>query len=117
VLAEAEQLCRAQEAYPLLARVLQQRDRVDPGERGGSARELTPSERRIADLVAAGATNREVAAELCVSVKTVEGTLSRVYRKLGVRSRTALARADTYGHSGFTSVARVTPLIGGLRSS
>ena len=43
-------------------------------------------------------------------------TLSRVYRKLGVRSRTGLVRADTHGHSGFTSVARVTPLIEGSRS-
>ena len=44
-------------------------------------------------LVGGGATNREVAAELFISVKTVEGTLSRVYRKVGVRSRTALAHA------------------------
>ncbi|QMU77517.1 AAA family ATPase [Streptacidiphilus sp. PB12-B1b] len=116
VLAEAEQLCLAQEAYPLLARVRQERDRVDPGERVGGTTELTPSERRVAELVAGGATNREVAAVLCVSVKTVEGTLSRVYRKLGVRSRTGLVRADTHGHSGFTSVARVTPLIEGSRS-
>jgi DNA-binding CsgD family transcriptional regulator len=104
VLAEAEQLCGSRAAYPLLARVRQERDRLDPGERSGEAAELTPSEKRVAELVAGGATNREVAAVLCVSVKTVEGTLSRVYRKLGVRSRTGLARAVGSGQaSGRTS--------------
>ncbi|QMU70834.1 LuxR family transcriptional regulator [Streptacidiphilus sp. P02-A3a] len=98
VLAEAEQLCRDRAAYPLLARIEQERERLDPGERIGDTLELTPSERRVAELVAGGATNREVAAVLSVSVKTVEGTLSRVYRKLGVRSRTGLARAATGGH-------------------
>jgi DNA-binding NarL/FixJ family response regulator len=41
--------------------------------------------------VAAGATNREVAGQLFLSESTVEATLSRVYRKLGVRSRTEMA--------------------------
>jgi DNA-binding CsgD family transcriptional regulator len=53
--------------------------------------ELTPTERRVAELVAAGCTNREVATALFVSVHTVEDNLKRVYRKLGVRSRTELA--------------------------
>jgi DNA-binding CsgD family transcriptional regulator len=53
--------------------------------------ELTPSERRIAELVAAGKTNREVAAALFITVHTVEAALKRVYRKLDVRSRTELA--------------------------
>jgi DNA-binding CsgD family transcriptional regulator len=53
---------------------------------------LTPSERRVAELVAEGRTNREVAAILYVTPRTVEGTLSRVYAKLGIRSRTELAR-------------------------
>ncbi len=101
VLSEAEQLCRAHAAQPLLARVRQEQERLDPGERDGLADDLTPSERRVADLVAGGATNREVAAALFVSVKTVEGTLSRVYRKLGVRSRTGLARAETAAGSRF----------------
>jgi DNA-binding CsgD family transcriptional regulator len=52
---------------------------------------LTPTERLVAELVAEGRTNREVAATLFVSVKTVETTLSRTYAKLGVSSRTALA--------------------------
>jgi DNA-binding CsgD family transcriptional regulator len=61
------------------------------GGRRASPDELTPSERRIAELVAGGRTNREVAAELFVTVHTVEKALTRVYRKLGVRSRTELA--------------------------
>lgn len=60
---------------------------------------LTPTERKVAELVAAGRTNREVAAELFVSVKTVELYLTRIYRKHGVRSRTELARA-LLGQSG-----------------
>ena len=42
-------------------------------------------------LVVAGKANKEVAGELYLSVKTVEANLSRIYRKLGVRSRTELA--------------------------
>lgn len=53
--------------------------------------ELTPQEQAVAQLVATGLTNREVAAELVVSAKTVEHHLSRVYAKLGVRGRTELA--------------------------
>jgi DNA-binding CsgD family transcriptional regulator len=54
--------------------------------------ELTPSELKIALLVAQGMTNREVAASLFLSPKTVEHHLSHIYRKLDVRSRTQLAR-------------------------
>ena len=53
---------------------------------------LTAAERRVALLVAAGRTNREVAAELFLGERTVAGHLTRVYAKLGVRSRTELAR-------------------------
>jgi DNA-binding CsgD family transcriptional regulator len=52
---------------------------------------LTASERRVAVLVAEGLTNREAAAALFISPKTVEANLARVYRKLTVRSRTELA--------------------------
>jgi DNA-binding NarL/FixJ family response regulator len=55
-------------------------------------RELTSAERRVAALVAAGKTNREVAAQLFTTVSTVEAHLTRIYRKAGVRSRTELAR-------------------------
>jgi DNA-binding CsgD family transcriptional regulator len=52
---------------------------------------LTGTERRVADLAAAGRTNREIAAGLRMSVRTVESHLAATYRKLGVRSRTELA--------------------------
>jgi len=52
---------------------------------------LTSTEARIAGLVRDGASNREIANRLYLSVKTVEATLTRVYRKLGVRSRTQLS--------------------------
>jgi DNA-binding CsgD family transcriptional regulator len=54
--------------------------------------ELTPAERRVAELAASGMTNRDVAATLFISPKTVEVNLSRVYRKLGIRSRAELGR-------------------------
>jgi DNA-binding CsgD family transcriptional regulator len=60
------------------------RPRAEPG--------LTASERRVAELVASGHTNKEVAATLFISTKTVEGHLANVYTKLGVRSRAELAR-------------------------
>jgi DNA-binding CsgD family transcriptional regulator len=53
---------------------------------------LTPAERRVADLVAAGRTNREVAAALFLGERTIASHLTRIYAKLGVRSRTELAR-------------------------
>jgi DNA-binding NarL/FixJ family response regulator len=60
-----------------------------------SAGALTESERRVAELVAAGRTNREAAAALFMSEKTVEANLSRIYAKLGVRGRTELAARAT----------------------
>ncbi|MDT0467785.1 helix-turn-helix transcriptional regulator [Streptomyces gibsoniae] len=97
VLGEALQTATRIGAAPLAVRARDELSRLDAGDRSGEAGaggpELTPTEARIAELVGGGATNREVAAELFISVKTVEGTLSRIYRKVGVRSRTALAHA------------------------
>lgn len=95
ILGEALEIATRIGAAPLAQRAREELARVDAGERAGEAGgpELTPTEARIAALVGGGATNREVAAELFISVKTVEGALSRVYRKVGVRSRTALAHA------------------------
>lgn len=53
--------------------------------------DLTATERQVADLVARGMSNREVAAELFVSVRAIESTLTKTYTKLGVRSRSELA--------------------------
>ena len=62
------------------------------GGRAPSSDELTPAEERVAALVAEGRTNREVAAQLYVTIRTVEYHLTRIYGKLGVRSRAELAR-------------------------
>jgi class 3 adenylate cyclase/DNA-binding CsgD family transcriptional regulator len=53
---------------------------------------LTETEQRVAELVAAGRSNKEVAGELYVTVRTVETNLTKIYAKLGIRSRTELAR-------------------------
>lgn len=65
------------------------------GGRSPSSDGLTPSEQRIAELVAEGKTNKEVAAILVVADRTVESALTQIYRKLDVRSRTELARKFT----------------------
>ena len=64
------------------------------GAIGGRTRSdgLTPAERRVAALVAAGRTNAEVAATLFLAERTVASHLTHVYSKLGVRSRTELSR-------------------------
>ena len=72
------------------------------GLRPATSLELTATERRVAELVALGHTNREIAERLFISLRTAESTLSRVYRKLGVRSRTELAR-DFAAHSSLIS--------------
>ena len=54
--------------------------------------ELSETEERVAALAAQGRSNRQIAAELYVSVRTVEAHLSHIYRKLGVRSRAELTR-------------------------
>jgi DNA-binding CsgD family transcriptional regulator len=51
---------------------------------------LTPTEARVAELIAAGRSNKEAAAELFVTIRTIESNLSRIYAKLGIRSRTEL---------------------------
>jgi DNA-binding CsgD family transcriptional regulator len=61
------------------------------GGRVPGGEELSPTERRVAELVAEGRTNREVAAALFVTPRTVEWNLTKIYSKLGVRSRAELA--------------------------
>ena len=71
-----------------------ERARAELGRIGGRTRSegLTAAEQRVATLVAEGRTNREVAAALFLAERTVASHLSHVYAKLGVRSRTELAR-------------------------
>jgi len=69
-------------ASPELARI---------GGRTSTENELTATEIRVASLVAEGHTNREVANALFMSIHTVDANLRRIYRKLGVRSRSQLA--------------------------
>jgi len=69
------------------------------GGRRASLVELTESERRIAELVATGRSNREVAETLFLSPRTVSTSLARVFRKLDVTSRTEMAAKLDTGHS------------------
>jgi len=61
-----------------------------PGRRPASKAALTAREREIAQLIAEGLSNKEVAAKLYISVSTVEAVLTKAYAKLGVRTRTEL---------------------------
>jgi DNA-binding CsgD family transcriptional regulator len=92
-----EALGRAVEIFEGLgSAVYVERARSELARIGGRAAaagdELSETERRIADLVAEGRSNKQVAAALSLSPKTVEWNLSKVYAKLGVHSRTELAR-------------------------
>ena len=71
-----------------------ERCKSELGSIGGRTREegLTPAEQRVAALVAEGRTNREVAAALFLGERTVASHLTHIYAKLGIRSRTELAR-------------------------
>ena len=66
--------------------------RISANGRRAERTELSPREREIAALVAGGRSNKQVAAALYLSEKTIENALTRVYAKLGVRTRAQLAR-------------------------
>lgn len=92
----AEEYANREELWPLQGRVRRLLDRLGEPARpapGEVLATLTASEQRIAQLAAAGLTNREIAARLVVTVKAVEWHLSHVYRKLGIRSRAGLANS------------------------
>jgi DNA-binding CsgD family transcriptional regulator len=75
-------------------RAAEELERAAPGRGTG---ELTPAERRVAALVTEGAKNREIGQALFMSIATVEAHLTRIYRKLGIRSRSELARLVAAG--------------------
>ena len=109
----AEEYAGREELWPLQGRVRRLLDRLGEPARpvpGEVLATLTASERRIAQLAAAGLTNREIADQLVVTVKAVEWHLSHVYRKLGIRSRTGLAEQPRPG------VSALTTLTAGARS-
>ena len=99
--AAAERLAQARDTFaalganPILAlceRELEACGLTPTKRRGDIDRSrLTPQERSVAKLAAAGASNREIAAHLLISVKSVERYLTQIYRKLGVGSRGELA--------------------------
>ncbi len=75
-----------------LARVGIRGPRPGTGTRPDGGPALTSAEQQVAELVLAGRSNAEIAAELFMGKRTVEAHLSQVYRKYQVRSRTELAR-------------------------
>jgi DNA-binding CsgD family transcriptional regulator len=90
-----EALERARDGFRRLgAAVWASRAQAELQRIGGRAAQagLTETERRIAELVATGRSNKQVAADLFITPKTVETNLTRIYAKLGVHSRVALAR-------------------------
>jgi DNA-binding NarL/FixJ family response regulator len=97
MLAHAElTACGAQRLADHVARDLRRSGRrvSRRGKRGTTATGMTAlssREREVADLVATGKTNRQIATELFVSEKTVEGHLANVFSKLGVSARAAVA--------------------------
>jgi DNA-binding CsgD family transcriptional regulator len=86
-LSAARDLFEQLEAQEWVGRTTRELDRVGLRAR---PEELTATERVIAELAAAGKTNREIAQTAFVSPKTVEANLARVYRKLGIRTRAEL---------------------------
>lgn len=87
-LVESERAFRELGAAVWEARASAELDRI--GSRPAASLELTATERRIAELVASGLTNRHVAEQAFVSPKTVEANLAKVYRKFGISSRAEL---------------------------
>jgi DNA-binding NarL/FixJ family response regulator len=85
------------------ALVVHDLERVAPGRAEG---ELTSTEQRVAALVAEGMRNKEIAGAMYVSIATVEAHLTRIYRKLGIRSRNELVRMMVDGDLELTQGAR-----------
>ena len=98
MLDEARALFEQVGAEPWVERARAEGERA--GGRPDGSGPLTETEWRIAELVVTGKTNREVAATLFISTRTVEANLTRIYRKLDVPSRAALgqrlAELDTH---------------------
>jgi DNA-binding NarL/FixJ family response regulator len=95
-LADALDLAARSGARPLMARIREELNAAGARPRREwrtGVEALTPSELRVARLAAEGRSNREIAHELYVTLKTVEGHLARAYTKLGISGRPQLAEA------------------------
>jgi DNA-binding CsgD family transcriptional regulator len=90
-LSESERVFASVGASAWLRRCDDERGRLVGPHGYGDLGELTSGEAQVARLAALGQRSREIAAELCVSVSTVDGHLKVIYRKLGVHSRAQLA--------------------------
>lgn len=95
VLDRAIAIFDAMGAEPSAARARDELRRARPKRRHDDS--LTAAETRVASLVARGLTNREIAAQQFTAIATVEAHLTRIYSKLGIRSRTDLARLVSDG--------------------
>jgi DNA-binding CsgD family transcriptional regulator len=96
LLRTAEKYARAEELSPLLGRnrwLLERLGEAPDGELPGRLAELSAAEQRVSQLIVVGKRNREIAAELGVSVKSVEWHVSHILRKMSITSRTELAGA------------------------
>jgi DNA-binding CsgD family transcriptional regulator len=79
-------------AAPWAERAIEELKRISgPAPRSSG---LTETERQVADLVTSGRSNKQIAAELHITVRTVESNLTRIYRKLGVASRGQLTQLE-----------------------
>ncbi|MCW2814724.1 MAG: regulatory protein LuxR, partial [Nocardioides sp.] len=93
LLRDAESYAGREDLWPLQSRVRRLLDRLGEAPRRAESEALavlTAAERRVALLALESLTNRQIAERLGVTVKAVEGHLSKVYRKLGLASRSAL---------------------------
>ncbi|MFC7246924.1 LuxR C-terminal-related transcriptional regulator [Catellatospora aurea] len=90
----AAELFNTHQAHPWNEAAIRTLHRLDPARtHRDTLPRLTTAEQRCAELAASGASNRDIATALTISVKTVEANLTRVYRKLGLHSRIQLAHA------------------------
>lgn len=86
-LERADELFTALGAAPWSARAADERRMLGGRDVGADPNALSSAEQQVAELVRAGRSNKEIAAEMFVSLRTVESHLTRIYRKVGVRSR------------------------------
>ena len=115
LLTEARGILAGLRARPLLERCTRELAACGLPSRLDDPLALTPREEDVVALVVLGHSNREVAAELFLTTRTVEYHLRNVYAKLGVRGRPGLRRlraasgTDVWGPAGEPDISRITP--------